>query len=40
VAQLARRNPTGAADAMRLHLGKGLELLKEFAAERPELFEP
>ncbi len=40
VAQLARRNPTGAADAMRAHLGKGLQLLNEFAAERPELFEP
>jgi DNA-binding GntR family transcriptional regulator len=40
VSQLAHRNPTGAADAMRVHLGKGLQTLNEFAAERPELFEP
>jgi len=40
VAQLARRNPSGAADAMRTHLRNGLETLNEFAAERPELFEP
>jgi DNA-binding GntR family transcriptional regulator len=40
IAALAERNPAGSADAMRAHLGKGLQLLKEFAAERPELFEP
>jgi DNA-binding GntR family transcriptional regulator len=40
VAQLARRSAAGAADAMRAHLSKGLKLLNEFAAERPELFEP
>jgi DNA-binding GntR family transcriptional regulator len=40
VAQLTRRSAAGAADAMRTHLGKGLKHLNEFAAERPELFEP
>ena len=40
VAQLARKSAAGAADAMRTHLSKGLKLLNEFAAERPELFEP
>jgi DNA-binding GntR family transcriptional regulator len=40
VAALAERNPARAADAMRAHLGKGLQLLKEFAAQQPELFEP
>jgi DNA-binding GntR family transcriptional regulator len=40
LAQLARRSPSGAAEAMRAHLGKGMKTLNEFAAERPELFEP
>jgi DNA-binding GntR family transcriptional regulator len=40
VAALAERNPARAADAMHAHLGKGLQLLNQFAAERPELFEP
>ena len=40
VAALAERDPASAAEAMRAHLGKGLQLLQKFAAERPELFEP
>lgn len=39
LAALARRSGPKAADAMRNHLGNGLKLLNEFAAERPELFE-
>ena len=40
VAELARRSAAGAAEAMRAHLANGLKQLHEFAAERPELFEP
>jgi DNA-binding GntR family transcriptional regulator len=40
LAELARRSAPGAADAMRTHLGNGLKHLHEFAAERPDLFEP
>jgi DNA-binding GntR family transcriptional regulator len=40
LAELARRSASGAADAMRAHLTNGLEQLHQFAAERPDLFEP
>ena len=39
LAELAKRNATGAAEAMRAHLANGLKHLREFAAERPDLFE-
>jgi DNA-binding GntR family transcriptional regulator len=39
LAELALRNATGAAEAMRAHLANGLKHLREFAAERPDLFE-
>ena len=38
--ELAQRSATGAADAMHIHLSNGLQQLKKFAAERPDLFEP
>jgi DNA-binding GntR family transcriptional regulator len=38
--ELAQRSATGAADAMRAHLTNGLKQLHQFAAERPDLFEP
>ena len=37
---LAARDPDGAAKAMHHHLGNVLEELHQFAAERPDLFEP
>lgn len=40
VEELTRRSASGAAEAMRAHLGNGLKQLHKFAAERPELFEP
>ena len=40
LSELAMRNAAGAAEAMRRHLANGLLLLREFAAERPDLFEP
>jgi len=40
LAELAERNATGTAEAMRAHLVNGLKHLREFAAERPDLFEP
>jgi DNA-binding GntR family transcriptional regulator len=40
LAELAKRSASGAADAMRVHLGNGLQQLNKFAAERPDLFEP
>ena len=40
LAELARRSADGAGDAMRVHLGNGLQQLHRFAAERPDLFEP
>ena len=40
VAELARKSPAGAAEAMHAHLANGLNQLHKFAAERPELFEP
>jgi DNA-binding GntR family transcriptional regulator len=40
LAELAQRSAAGAADAMRVHLGNGLQQLSKFAAERPDLFEP
>jgi len=40
LAELAARNSAGAADAMTAHLANGLKQLHQFAAERPDLFEP
>lgn len=40
IAGLAARNPDRAAEAMRAHLGTVLRELREFAGERPDLFEP
>jgi DNA-binding GntR family transcriptional regulator len=40
LAELMQRSATGAAEAMRVHLGNGLRQLHRFAAERPDLFEP
>jgi DNA-binding GntR family transcriptional regulator len=40
LAELAQRSATGTAEAMRAHLVNGLKHLHEFAAERPDLFEP
>ncbi len=40
LAALARRDPAAAGEAMRAHLVNGLKHLHEFAAERPDLFEP
>lgn len=37
---LAARDPASSAAAMRHHLRCGIEELKDFAAERPDLFEP
>lgn len=36
---LAARDGDRAAAAMRAHLGNGLQLLRQFAGERPDLFE-
>lgn len=40
LAALAARDADAAAEAMRAHLGNVLRDLHEFAARRPELFEP
>jgi GntR family transcriptional regulator, rspAB operon transcriptional repressor len=37
---LAERNPRKAADAMGAHLDEGMQQLRTFAGEQPELFEP
>ncbi len=40
LAALAGRSATKAAEAMQRHLGNGMKELDQFAAERPDLFEP